>query len=700
MSITPRTRFTVRVAMLLATLTVTSHAYAQDAWRRLDGPYGGGVSSLAIDRQDRLFAATRYEIYRSVDKGQSWHAIDVPIAGLTTTRLWSTPGGNLLALSYSPFPHTDALHRSTDGGESWTSAETGMPDSLAAEYASFATDSSTSTIFLALGVGLYRSNDDGRSWQLTWDIHVSDMSAEHGDLYATGESLDLYRLSASEGYARVAIPIEPGLGVVSVVVNDRRELYAAHHTGFYPRGVRKTTDDGVTWTRVDTSLDFAPALVRHPRGGILAIDSYLYRLSDDRLRWNAVSTIFPYGISDIRFASDGTMYAASNKGVLRSEDGKRWDPINTGITAQYTSYIDAIGDTIVIATGNGLYWSHNRGESWRLIENWMERYYPDAIPALSADGTLYLATRIDNRSELRSTTDFGLTWRALAPVSDRPGSVLSLIATPSLIVAQTSFGLFASTDHGASWINAPVPTGIYPAAIGIDSNGAIIATHYTTFLATTDFGATWMQSSLTAPSRGLYVAPNGDIYSHDASFLDRSRSGYEFERLYRFDWATSIRGVVVDGQGGIILSAQSLLRSTDDGASWQTYMDGMQYAHQQLVASGGSRRLYAAVNGAGIYTRDVDLAGAITSPTAGVSDCIELVSATHTSIALATARRSHARVTAHDILGREIAVAHDGALDAGHHVLSWNGNTAPEGSYFVRVASGECQDVMQVVIAR
>ena len=58
------------------------------------------------------------------------------------------------------------------------------------------------------------------------------------------------------------------------------------------------------------------------------------------------------------------------------------------------------------------------------------------------------------------------------------------------------------------------------------------------------------------------------------------------------------------------------------------------------------------------------------------------------TVVLSLAEASEVRVAVYDVLGREVAVLHDGRLAAGVHELSFEGSTMAPGLYVVRVAAG------------
>jgi hypothetical protein len=59
-----------------------------------------------------------------------------------------------------------------------------------------------------------------------------------------------------------------------------------------------------------------------------------------------------------------------------------------------------------------------------------------------------------------------------------------------------------------------------------------------------------------------------------------------------------------------------------------------------------------------------------------------------TTVALKLTRASEASVRVYDVLGRAVAVLHEGRLDGGRHALRFDGAGLPAGVYLVRVEVG------------
>jgi photosystem II stability/assembly factor-like uncharacterized protein len=147
--------------------------------------------------------------------------------------------------------------------------------------------------------------------------------------------------------------------------------------------------------------------------------------------------------------------------------------------------------------------------------------------------------------------------------------------TETLVAASLAGGVVRSTDHGETWSNTSL-VGKYCQESAIDTEGTIyVATYYDGLFRSTDDGRTWdvfyaptpyasVLSVATDLQNRVYAGTLDGLFRSDASGLTWSRldSGFSFSEIQQISVAEN--GYIfigVDGAG--------LLRSTDDGKSWE-----------------------------------------------------------------------------------------------------------------------------------
>jgi len=143
-------------------------------WRPLDGPMKGSmVWSMAIDPVDPSirFVGTgtpsKPGIYRSIDAGKSWEHLSPPIADECPNVGIPRPTG----IAIDPTDHrsvwvgleVDGVRHSRDGGDTWTAVNGAIPNPDVHNVLVVA--GPPKTVFTVVNDDVWRSTDDGRTWQ-------------------------------------------------------------------------------------------------------------------------------------------------------------------------------------------------------------------------------------------------------------------------------------------------------------------------------------------------------------------------------------------------------------------------------------------------------------------------------------------------------------------------------------------------------
>ena len=178
---------------------------------------------------------------------------------------------------YAPAPPSGGgIYRSTDNGSSWQLAVAGLPCSSNASL-SYA----QGILFAALPCGLYRSSDEGRSWQalptqVDADVNNLAVDPDDSDLMVAATDQGIYR--SENGGADWAL-ITAGIPArqifeVDFSASDFSVLYAAAGTErreaiLYQPGfpiLYRSNNSGLSWQRIDVDTEGgAQILAVHPQ---------------------------------------------------------------------------------------------------------------------------------------------------------------------------------------------------------------------------------------------------------------------------------------------------------------------------------------------------------------------------------------------------------------------------------------------------
>ncbi|MFN2114497.1 MAG: hypothetical protein ACK2T6_02210 [Anaerolineae bacterium] len=329
------------------------------------------------------------------------------------------------------------------------------------------------TLFAYNSSGIYRSDDDGVNWR--------EIPLPAGVEQVNG-------LAVSNGW-----PGDPVL-MVAVASNDAVALVSL--------------DDGLTWSKVAAKDGLVGTDVA------MAVDFARVPLPDEDWR----STIrLPVVLKNDTFEPPDNIYNGSREayvstdgaGVLYTNDGGvTWHPSTTSFAAVRVTALDVMpggpdAPAIAGSATAGLYSSDDAGLTWEWIDSGLPRGSDQEIfdvvvsPNFAADRTVYAfahsggwmssdggrtwsrasfpdgSTTVDfspgfARDRTMATnghlsTDGGATWQPMTPITGTWTAVAlsSEFADDDTIWAGTSdvdsenrYGLFKSTDRGASWVIA------------------------------------------------------------------------------------------------------------------------------------------------------------------------------------------------------------------------------------------------------
>jgi len=247
-------------------------------------------------------------------------------------------------------------------------------------------------------------------------------------------------------------------GAYAFAVNGR-SLYA----GSFGEGVSVSTDEGSTWTVIDSGLTstdvfallsaganlyagtFDGGLFISPNGGQTWVPDTATRTNPgDTTHPAAYTTVLTNVISLAAYGADivGGTYA---NGVFVSLDsGLTWNPTRLNGLSVYA--IVPFGAGLCAATfGGGVYRSAVGDTSWVPVDSNLANM--NVLSLASVGNTLFAGT---SQGGMFYSTNAGTTWAA-----DDSGltasTINALLAVESNVFAGTEGGVFRSTDMGISW---------------------------------------------------------------------------------------------------------------------------------------------------------------------------------------------------------------------------------------------------------
>lgn len=314
----------------------------QNAYAQGGGPAAGKVLALAITRATptTLYAGTADGgVFKSTNSGNSWVAANSGIPNLANTVIWALAIDPATPATLYAGTYGSGVLKSSDGGTSWVVANSGLPGDVAEKSVfSLAIDPATPTTLYAgtSGGGVFKSTNGGASWNAANlgipDTRVTVLAidpATPATLYA-GTSDGIFK-SANKGTSWTAVS-SGGVKALIIDPSTPARIYAAADNG---DGISRSTNGGVSWSGANSGL---PSIMFQS----LAIDP----------------------------ASPSTLYVGSSDGIFKSTNrGTSWVAANSGITTKGVRALiidPSTPATLYAGTDEGgVFKSTNAGKTWK-----------------------------------------------------------------------------------------------------------------------------------------------------------------------------------------------------------------------------------------------------------------------------------------------------------------------------------------------
>ncbi len=567
------------------------------------GPYGSPTETILINpaHPDTIYTGSEGAgIRKSTDGGATWSAENNGLTGaaLTVYTLVQDPT-NPQKLYEGGFGGGN--HVSTDGGEHWTPYPA-LPGLLAA----FAADPNDGTLYAGVQgspVLLYKSTDDGTSWQEA-DNGIVGLIALHsiavdplhpGTLYVGTQGTSatnvlgegVFKSTDGGDHWSNVLPSTSGVSV-ALDPSDPQVIYAGNADGVF-----KSYDGGATWFR---PLGFIPDAVMS-----LVVDP----------------------------ANPQVLYAATlDGGVFQSTDGAAtWYNSGLGTELVIPVAVDpADSNTVYAGTSTGPSVSHDGGASWAPLDDDLRStcacYAVEGLTVNPTDSSVvYMNTLFGGGSVTR---DGGASWSSLTSglASISPKHITFAPSDPTIVYSGSAGqngpgGVFKSIDGGANWSHTSLgPSGVYVWTLGEDPNDAntlYAGTRVRGLFKSTDGGDSW-----TAINKGLTnLNINAVVVDPDDSntiYVSLSQGGVFKSTNGGTDWSPIgldgmgvVNSLSLDPQNPSIVYAglsasHGAWKSLDGGLNWMNILPNVTVSRSRgiLIDPTDSNTVYVGTEGGGV----------------------------------------------------------------------------------------------------
>jgi uncharacterized repeat protein (TIGR01451 family) len=494
------------------------------------GLWGVGTNGLTV------YYAGGNQIYRSVDRGQSWSVMTSPNQTLTRILVDSQNGDVVYSFSGA------YVLRSIDGGASaWLKSKINPdPDDTSTSVYDLAQLSPTHLI-AACNDGLWSSSDSGATWTLTSPgsfVAVAVDPSTPGRAVATSRGIAPLQLTTNYGADWSTLGALPAIrpeGVSFGAGTSARIVVLGQQGALYSNNNAQSWTEATLSPIASSPTQFATTLAANSKiytytiGGGSGLFATSGAANWQRLNLAAAQALNPgseFGQASLAVkpgAPDSVFFGVFNRGVFRSSDGgQSWTAPNTdldGFSPQVFAFDPQDPDTMYVnvykvstTPAAGIYRSTNGGVTWSP--------YSTSLPTdlfgmdMQVDPTdparMFLAGfqgfSAGTPGGLYRSVDRGLTWNQTFNGQDIRSIAIDP-SNPSRIYVAAESGLQVSDDGGETFttnnlfailtrdtassvvIDPVVPTTIYAASL--DPGYSFGVQRSSSVLRSVDAGATW-----------------------------------------------------------------------------------------------------------------------------------------------------------------------------------------------------------------
>ncbi len=370
-------------------------------------------------------------------------------------------------------------------------------------------------------------NQVGRTATVSKNIGTGLQTSETA--VATPTTAELPVTFSSAPWTQMGGP--PGGFVFDIFETSKKTLYVHSSIGVY-----RLTAGATVWTPVNVNISsgvFRVPIAEHADTLYIVAANELLASTDDGETWNTLGTRPEGDLAEfiVVDAANGrnthktvTMYLAlSDNGIFRSTDaGKRWAPVNNGLTDKKIYKLAAVRNTVFTGTDRGLY--RLNADVWEQLPVDTARVVHELVVF---EDTLYVGTGREVEERMRldlsragrifKSNDLGTSWTEITPTDKKypliAASAMAMAVRGETILAR-GLRLFCSKDDGITWTNLGDVSNTY-AYLAVNEN-----TFYETgvygLYRTTDAGESWhhfMDGMVGTGARDLVVF-NNSLYVH------------------------------------------------------------------------------------------------------------------------------------------------------------------------------------------
>jgi len=470
--------------------------------------------------------------------------------------------------------------------------------------------------YYSSGRGIYKSTDNGLSWQLLPPIYSYNeflaLGINQNDfLFAGTSGAGLYR-STDKGETWTWLISYNSQECWAIAFNDSGHIFAGDGDW---GGLYKSTDDGNTWTQLLPN-SVAILAIEVDREGTIYVGTWddFLKSTDNGITWNSFFAGLPYTEMGAVLTNEqneifvGTGYFSQGDGIYYSHDGgESW--IQSGLPGKtvYSLTIGQFGSLYAGTQDDGVYRSTDNGISWEMINKGLHNeniFRVKMSPAnllfacSESDGGIYRSTNFGDKWEITGVTAGSVSngfiettgniftatrggIQKYEPSTEKWSILFSkgmtdiIFKHQSLLFACTSSSVYISTDFGITWemTNPPGSPTLFLLDLALYSDNSLLVGTNGYIRRSTDNGDSWTTIENGLPSYwidNVAVNDEGNIFTAPLDYLCRAETLDSHFVIIKDSVSIPSRNGIAVGSNGLIIftSGIGIFRSTDYGDSW------------------------------------------------------------------------------------------------------------------------------------
>lgn len=494
-----------------------------------------------------------------------------------------------------------AVLKSSDAGATWASTGSG-PSTIRKIVVH---PSNSNIVFAGASNGLYRSTNGGTSWTTVQSGSFQDIEFKPNDpntMYASTSSSSTYR-SIDNGLTWSLVTLTgSGRTLIGVSPNSPDVVYMVQASGSIFGAFYRSTDAGQTYTTMITGSSGVNNFFGYETDGTGTSGQATYDMAIcvnptnvnevhiagiicwkttnggtsfvAETAWSYPNSI-GYNHADVHGLEwiNNTIYSVSDGGVYKSTDfGDNWTDLSSGLgIRQFYRIATAKTDANLISGG-----AQDNGTTYRQTNGtWKEWLGADGMDCVISPTNASICIGTSQNGSIYKTTNAGNSYSGLSrPANGNWVTPLFMHPTNHDTVYGGWNGIYRSVNGGSSWTNltSSISTGNFDClAVASSNTRYIYGSVGSTLYRSSDAGATWTS-----------VTPGGTITSICVSPLNPQKL-----------WVTTSA------------TSNNIKVSTDFGSTWVNISAGLPAVSARSIVVDNSvyEGLYVGMN-IGVYYRD------------------------------------------------------------------------------------------------